>query len=165
MERIWPKQPGEGFAGSDGWKRLEQCGLKLNLVIPTDLLHQFWNLGYLVTGYLTHRDSKGPKMVFTGGRRQKLSFLSQSNSIRSHLSHRYRNRMDKLRVQLKLKTIWIFVILFHKLVNLSDIPDLPVYLSNQIKQIYFENLQNIGLVTDFDNGKQPFHRWTNGGQP
>ena len=145
--------------------------MKLNLVIPTYLLHQFWNLGYLVRGYLTHRESKGPKLVFCSGRRQKLSFLSQINFIRSHLSHRYRIHMDKSRVQVKLKTILIFVLLFHKLAvldtrfGISTLPDLPVYLSNQIKQIYYKNLQNIGLVIDFDDGKQPFHRWTNGRQP
>ena len=35
-----------------------------------------------------HRESKGQKMVFSGGRRQNLCFLCQTNSIRSHLSHR-----------------------------------------------------------------------------
>ena len=55
-----------------------------------------------------HRVSKGQKMVFSGGRRQKLSVLSQTNYIRSHSSHCYRIHLNKMRVQLKLKTNFHF---------------------------------------------------------
>ena len=61
--------------------------------------------------YLTahlHRESKGPKMVFSGGRRQKLSFLSQTFCIRSHLSHHIRIHLNKLQVQFKFKTTFTF---------------------------------------------------------
>ena len=60
-----------------------------------------------------HRESEGPKMVFSGGRRQKLSFLSQTFCIRSHLSHHIRIHLNKLQVQFKFKTTFTFSKKYH----------------------------------------------------
>ena len=60
-----------------------------------------------------HRESKGPKKVFSGGRRQKLSFLSQTFCIRSHLSHHIRIHLNKLQVQFKFKTTFTFSKKYH----------------------------------------------------
>ena len=60
----------------------------------------------------THRMPKGPKMVFGGGRRQILSFLSQTNSIRPHLHHFQGIHLDKLHVQSKFKSTFTFFLIF-----------------------------------------------------
>ena len=56
----------------------------------------------------SHRVSKGPNMVLSFGRRQKLSFLSQFFFIGSHLPHHTRIRLNKLHTQLKFKFNFTF---------------------------------------------------------
>ena len=60
-----------------------------------------------------HRVSKGPNMVLSFGRRQKLSFLSQYFFIGSHLPHHTRIRLNKLHTQLKFKFNFTFFSKFH----------------------------------------------------
>ena len=61
----------------------------------------------------SHRVSKGPNMVLSFGRRQKLSFLSQFFFIGSHLPHHTRIRLNKLHTQLKFKFNFTFFSKFH----------------------------------------------------
>ena len=100
---------------------------------------------------------KGPKMVFGGGRRQILSFLSQTNSIRPNLHHFQGIHLDKSKVQSKFKStftffsnilhicsFWAKISIFN--VNSATFPHMSAYLSkwNQLKG--WKKLQNKGLV-------------------
>lgn len=87
----------------------------MTFVMLYEFCHAAWVLPYnplFDPWHAVHRMPKGPKMVFGGGRRQILSFLSQTNSIRPNLHHFQGIHLDKLQVQSKFKSTFTFFLIF-----------------------------------------------------